>query len=407
LHPCEQKSEEGDYRGAETLPLYLGTGIAFLLLAGFLGGWSVVSVSPALAQVHGHLELFGFVGSLFLGFGFYSLRHCQQAQVWARASWVLWVAGAGLRCAAASNWHWRTLLPASAVLELSVALTFAAVVIGGRIRRGRPPRGEGRDLSAVLIMGANIGFVLTAVANAMAAFSSASRGQTPAFGASFDQRLTILYTWGFAAPLAWAIAAKWLPRLMALKPTRSRLLLAGCVLDLAGIVAALADKIHLAAVLLLHAAIFLPSSLRVFAKAEGESRIRSGAFVRLAFVWLRVAATLGVWASVNDAAHVWGSSRHSLLVGFVLMLVLAMADALRLVASPRLAMGSMLLLNVGCLVHVVSELLIHERLGAWARYMLAAGGGIELLAMAMFAINMGLAAGKQVWATEFALSPGD
>jgi hypothetical protein len=401
LQPRPLTSEKAEQYKGQVLNLYLAAGIGFVVLAGVLGGLSVISISPLLAQAHGHAELFGFIGTLLLGFGFYSTRHSPKMEACARTCWALWTAGVLTRCiAATSAAHWRTLLLASAGLELLAAGVFAAAWgMGGR-------RDE-NEASGYILMGANVGLVVAAVANAAGAFTAARAGQVPVFPHEFEQRFYLLCTWGFMAPLAWGASVKWLPQLLGLQPTRTRLLLAAFLLDAAGIAAAWAGKIHLAAVLLLHAAIFVPAALRVFRKSEGESRMPTLPYARIAFAWLRVSATLAVWASVNNSVPVWGASRHALMVGFVFTLILVMGEASRFAFSRRLAKSCMLLLNVGCLLHVISEILIHERVGAWARYLLGFGGTLELLATLMFAAGFAASTAKGFAVVEVAPSQAD
>jgi len=61
------------------LILYIGTGLAFMLLPGtFLGVWNLITisthrsaqtVSPAWIQAHGHAQIFGWIGTFILGMG--------------------------------------------------------------------------------------------------------------------------------------------------------------------------------------------------------------------------------------------------------------------------------------------------------------------------------------------------
>ena len=65
------------------LMAFVTTGLIFMVFPGtFLGVWnllqisgreSVLSISPAWLQAHGHAQVFGWVGSFILGIGFYSI----------------------------------------------------------------------------------------------------------------------------------------------------------------------------------------------------------------------------------------------------------------------------------------------------------------------------------------------
>src|ERR1019366_3272161 len=106
--------------------LFIGTGLAFMLLPGtFLGVWNLLSISnkhaadsisAAWIQAHGHAQVFGWIGTFILGIGFYSIPRVRHAQPFA-----LWVAGV-------YEWHWRAILPISAFLELLAFLVFFRAV---------------------------------------------------------------------------------------------------------------------------------------------------------------------------------------------------------------------------------------------------------------------------------------
>lgn len=105
---------------------FVTTGLFFMVSLGtFLGVWnllqisgreSVVSISPAWLQAHGHAQLFGWVGSFILGIGFYSIPKMRGARKFSFATawvcWAMWTMGAALRWTAnVYLWEWRLLLP--------------------------------------------------------------------------------------------------------------------------------------------------------------------------------------------------------------------------------------------------------------------------------------------------------
>ena len=129
------------------LVAYITTGIAFMLLPGtFLGVWNLVSISSNQAagavsaswlQAHGQAQVFGWIGSFILGIGFYSIPKLLRSPAFALGRgwtcWVLWTTGVALRWL--SNvyaWHWRVLLPLSAMLELCAFFLFFTAVAGHR-----------------------------------------------------------------------------------------------------------------------------------------------------------------------------------------------------------------------------------------------------------------------------------
>jgi uncharacterized protein involved in response to NO len=125
------------------LTLYSCTGLAFMLLPGtFLGVWNLIAissrhstqtVSSAWIQAHGQAQIFGWIGTFILGIGFYSIPKLRRLNSFALSAvytaWGLWTTGVTTRCiCTVYNWHWRTLLPLSAALELAAFLIFFRTV---------------------------------------------------------------------------------------------------------------------------------------------------------------------------------------------------------------------------------------------------------------------------------------
>ena len=115
------------------LTLYICTGLAFMVLPGtFLGVWNLIAislrqstqtVSSAWIQAHGHALIFGWIGTFILGIGFYSIPKLRRLNSFALSAvctaWGLWTTGVTTWwICTVYNWHWRTLLPLSAALEL-------------------------------------------------------------------------------------------------------------------------------------------------------------------------------------------------------------------------------------------------------------------------------------------------
>ena len=113
------------------------------------------------------------------------------------------------------QWHWRTLLPLSAVLEFAAFLIFFRTVSGHR------PQGSGKtkleDWVFVVITG-SVGLLLTLLVNFGVTLFLALRGTSPEIPADFDQRFLVLQTWGFLVPFVWGFSAKWLPVFLGLRP---------------------------------------------------------------------------------------------------------------------------------------------------------------------------------------------
>lgn len=119
-------------------------------------------------------------------------------------------------------------------------------------------------------------------------------------------------------------------------------------------------------------------------------------FIRLAYLWAMVAAFLGIWASVVPDSHgIWGASRHALTVGFLATMVFSIGQrilpafsGMRLLFSTKLMFISLLLLAMGCMLRVGSEILAYQRFAAWAWSWLPVSAITEMSAVSVFAINL-------------------
>jgi hypothetical protein len=393
------------------LMLYIGSGLFFMLLPGtFLGVWNLLaisshraaeSVSPAWLQAHGHAQIIGWIGTFILGIGFYSIPKMRHANFGLRmgvATWSLWTAGVALRWLAnVYLWHWRILLPISAALELGAFLIFFRTVSGHRPQDSG--RGKLDDWILVVIAG-TVGLLLALVVNFGTTLHLAFKGASPAVGADFDQSFLVLQAWGFLVPFVWGFSAKWLPVFLGLRPVRGRELWLAVALNSFGVLGSFLHWGKLAALLLLsgvgvaiHALNLLRSPVRP-AKTKGVHGTFP-TFVRLAYVWGLVAATLGVWAAAaGNTQGIAGASRHALTVGFLAMMVFAIgqrvlpAFAGGLLFSTKLMFTSLALLTVGCLLRVSAEILAYQGFlhSAWSWLPISAVA--EMTAVTVFAINL-------------------
>ena len=395
------------------LMLYISTGLVFMLLPGtFLGVWNLMaissrrsadSVSPAWIQAHGHAQIFGWIGTFILGIGFYSIPKLRRLSAFALSavwsSWALWTSGVTLRwLTSAYQWHWRVLLPLSATLEVAAFVIFFRTVSGHR------PQDSGKDKLdewVLVVIAGSVGLLLTLVVNFGATLFLALRGASPELAPGFNQRFLVLQTWGFLVPFVWGFSAKWLPVFLGLRPIRGRVLLWAVGLNSAGILAAFAGLMVAAGFLLLAGMVVAVNALRLFelparpAKTKGV-HASFPVFVRLAYAWALIAASLGIWAaSVANAHGIWGASRHALTVGFLAMMVFAVAQrvlpafsGMRLLFSTKLMFLAMLTLTAGCFLRVSSEILAYQGFAHWAWSWLPVSAITEMTAVTLFAANL-------------------
>ena len=395
------------------LMAYITTGLIFMLFPGtLLGVWNLLQISgresaglisPAWLQAHGHAQVFGWIGSFLLGIGFYSIPKLRsKATKVIRAAWIcwaLWTAGVAVRWAVTVYfWHWRVLVPLSSTLELVAFLIFFGVVSQHR------PQASG--MSALepwvgVVMSATVGFLLAVIANVAGSVYVSLRGTSPAFPHRFDQRYLALIGWGFLVPFVWGFSAKWMRVFLGLRPLRPHLLLGAVVVNSTGVLVAVAGYIWIATWAFVAGAGLSIAAIRVFERSEQQAKIKGvhrtfPFFVRMAYGWLLVAASLGVAASIwDDSGGIWGASRHALTVGFIAVMVLSVGQrilpafaGMRLLWSPKLMFAGLLLLTIGCTLRVSCEVLAYQGYAAWAWSLLPISALFELAGLTVFATNI-------------------
>ena len=119
-------------------------------------------------------------------------------------------------------------------------------------------------------------------------------------------------------------------------------------------------------------------------------------FIRIAYVWLVTAGSLGIWAAFADRhGGIWGASRHALTVGFAATMVFSIGPrilphfaGIYRIFSTRLMFACLLLLQTGCTLRVSSEPLAYEGIVGAAWKVLPLSGMLELSAVLLFAANL-------------------
>jgi|KBSMisStandDraft_5_1062788.scaffolds.fasta_scaffold00048_4 hypothetical protein len=400
-------------RLSRLLMIYITTGLLFMLLPGtFLGVWNLIAISKHHAatfvsagwmQAHGHAQIFGWIGTFVLGIGFYSipkLRRMDRFALWtAWTSWGMWTLGVSLRWLAGSyQWHWRQLLPFSALLELVAFLMFFLNVSGHRSEGTRP---KCLEPWVVVVIAATLGLLATLLVNLGITIYLAVRGISPDLPQNLDQRFLILQSWGFLVPFVWGFSAKWLPIFLGLRPLHARLLLAAVAWNCAGVVTASAGRVEWGVRFLALGITFAIWALRLLEPGEHSAKTKGvhssfPFFIRLSYAWAGIAATLSLWAAATTNSHgVWGASRHALTVGFLATMVFCIGQrvlpafsGMRLLFSTKLMFVSLLLLNSGCALRVSSEILAYQGFadGAWTWLPISAV--TEMSAVTLFAANL-------------------
>jgi hypothetical protein len=397
--------------------IYVVTGLLFLVLPGtFLGVWNLVSISgrhslaglsQAWLQAHGHAQVFGWIGTFVIGIGYYSLSKMgglmpvAVSRAW--ASWALWTGGVTLRWAAnITGFQWRILLPLSAALQLIAFVIFFVTVSHHKAQLGNTKRAP-IETWMKLVIAATVAFLLALIFNQVETVVLAATAEHPVLPHWLDQRYLFLAAWGFPVLAVWGFNARWLPVFLGIREPSSSGLMAALAACGSGLVAALLGQLQIATLLLLVASILATIALRIFVRPTKPAKTLGvstsfPAFVRGAYVWLLIAAALGVYAALADVhGGVWGASRHALTVGFLSTMVFAIGQrvlpafcGMRLLYSKRLMWASLAILNLGCLLRVASEIPAYEA-NLWIAWkILPVSAVTELTAVTIFALNLGI-----------------
>jgi hypothetical protein len=120
--------------------------------------------------------------------------------------------------------------------------------------------------------------------------------------------------------------------------------------------------------------------------------------MRLSYVWLLIAAALGIYAAYADVhGGIWGGSRHALTVGFLATMVFGIGQrvlpafcGMRVLFSKRLMGISLVVLNIGCALRVFSEIPAYEANLHAAWRVLPVSAITELSAVTLFGLNLAI-----------------
>lgn len=395
------------------LMTYIATGVFFMLFPGTLiGVLNLLKISAAHAtssgdaawiQAHGHAQLFGWIGTFILGVGFYAIPRMRLSRLLPRIAWLTWATwttGVTLRWAGGMfGWHWRTTIAVGGTLELIAVLLFATAVF-----LPTPRTRDDKWRSSVLMVSASgIGLVLAVAANACESIVVSRTAAAPLFPVDFNQRFLAVATWGFIVPFMWGFSTRWVPPLLGLRKTLKPALLPSTAVLFGGVALVWFGFATAGYVVMLAAAIAFIIAFRIFEPAASEPKFRgvhqaSGVFLRLAYVWLIVAATLAIVASARAFPNGYvGASRHALTVGFMVLIVFTVGPRVlpaffgyRRLWSTNVMFASLALASIGCAIRVTSQILAYEHISTAAWHWLPLSAIVEMTAIGLFAANMAL-----------------
>lgn len=329
----------------------------------------------ALAQAHGHLQLYGWAGLFVLGVAFHFLPRLRGAGL-AFAQAIPWllatlVAGILLRgfsqplLAASGQGIWRVGLVASGLLETAAFLGLLAIVVMTAIQgpafRTRPALQRVMPFLAGIFASLTIAVIIN-LFNVIQASGGLITGFVPLVGDSMNVTLGLL---GFLVPMALAMSAQTLPMYAGLEPFPRQMFwplaigyFGGLALTLAGMGSGLGwleglGTALMGAVLLVFVSLFmrlmrtrgkLPQRVSDLApqpetaayhyrrQVSGE-RVNYGPFVALvgsAYSWAILGGALlvlnGLWQLAGAGTlFTPDAARHSLALGFIALLICGIA----------------------------------------------------------------------------------
>lgn len=403
-----------EQRMSRLLIAFISSGLVYLLGPGsFLGLWNLFAISQQHApfavtatwlQAHGHAEVYGWVGSFILGIGLHSLtrrHHMRVNFAWAWTCWAVWTGAVGMRWLTGIDaWHWRVLLPTSAALELFAYGIFQTTVRKAHKRVPGQPR-EALPGWVLLVLTGALGFGLTLVVNLAGALYQAGWGTSAAFSPLWDHRMVELMAWAFLAPFVFGFSTRWLPVFAGLQPSRDWVPRTLAPILAAGAIVVLAGWWLPGAFLWAAAAAVAVTGLNVFRPAVAKAKTQNVHptfpwFLRFAYGWLLISATLGLCSAFSPATMgLSGAGRHAFTVGFIATMVLTIGQrvlpafaGMKLLHSPVLMFLSLAALEVGCLLRVSGELLAYSGWWPLAWSWLPFSAGLEVAAFTLFAYNL-------------------
>lgn len=399
------------------LRAWILAGLFFMALPGTLLGFTnLMAISThhglgamphAWIEGHGHAQVFGWIGSFILGIGFYSQPERGRSVLRVPLTcFLLWTAGVLMRWTASIySWHWRALFVLSASVELAAVVLFVRAASHHKMPEGDKSKGTKprMEMWMISVLAGTAGLVAALLFNLVECIRLAVQGTGLAFPQALDQKYLVLLGWAFITPTVWGFSARWLPAFLAIARPDAGLFQGALVLDALGIAAGVAGMARPAAILLFLSAVAILLALQLARRPHGRAKVQGihgsfPVFVRLAYVWLILAAGVGVWAAFADLhGGIWGASRHALTVGFAATMVFAIGPrilphfaGIERIYSRRLMLLALLFLQVGCTLRVTSEPLAYEGIAALGWRVLPVSGMLELTGVLLFAVNLGL-----------------
>jgi hypothetical protein len=374
--------------------LTVGFGLGLWLLVARVWGVSMLGANwLALVQVHGHLQLFGFVGLFAMGIALHALPRFRGAA--SPPTWLTWtvygatVAGLAIRSIAQPiaeiPMRGPLLLVGNGLLIVGT-LTFSVAALRV-LAAGRNPHRPDE-----LLIGA--GSCVLPVAALLVALEAV--GATPVIvDQTTDDRALWTMLLGGISTLIFGVWARLAPGFVAALPARPRPLIAGAAAWLIGVALLVAG--NATGPWLLGAGLAITTyALSVFGPGIARQPLRDHARltrigVRSAFAWafigvgILAAGTLGITDSYLQVS----AARHAIALGFVTLMIYSVgARALpafldRRLWGPSLQAWTLFIANLGVALRVVPQLAQAAELNG----VVGVSGILGYVSLVLFAVN--------------------
>jgi uncharacterized protein involved in response to NO len=348
----------------------------------------------ALVQVHGVVQLFGFVGLFAMGIALHAIprfRGAAPAPTWLIvATYVGTFGGLAMRSVAQPMPDFPARGPVLVVgggLLVAGAVAFSAAALRS-LGAGRNPHRPDE-----LVMAA--GICVLPIAALFVALESVGSAPLIIDPASDDRAIWTMLL-GAIATLIFGVWARVAPGFVAALPARPRPLLAGVSLWLIG-VALLVVESPAGAWLLLAGFAITTYSLNVFGAGIARQPLQDHARltrigVRSAFAWAFVG--LGILAAeslgVVDSYLQVSAARHAFALGFVTLMIYSVAARAlpafldRRLWSLRLQAATLLIANLGVLFRVLPQLVLGTELDS----VIGVSGILAYTGLVLFTLNV-------------------
>jgi len=388
---------------------------AFILLQ-YAVDRSFFAVPIHLIHVHGHAQVFGWIGLIAMGFAYQAYPRFKHTTLalprLAGASFYLMVGGLALRTLSQAFLQGRNMLVpviAAGILEWA-AVSFFVVVMIVTVRRSE----MGVEYFDRFILTALGGFWLVSLLNPVMVYLVVS---APSPEVLIDRVATWFLPYrdlellAFATMLIFGVSHRYLPAILGFRTpsvglSRAIYLLFGLGIagDIVFYLLLRRDPTPVAGIgwqastlLMLVSAVLMVWQLGILRRPEEWDR--SIKFIRAAYIWLLVAfLMLALMPTYNrltglSFSHAYfGAYRHALTVGFISMMILGVSSKVIPVLSgldPKVMNPlnhAFYLLNVGNMIRVSSQIATDHV--EWAFPIMGASGFIEVTALALWGIDI-------------------